>query len=265
MKPTFVIIIALIAFSCAIITACNNSLSPTNPQPTAGQFSFTVGNRFQFSNVATDTNGATINGSQTTVHETIVASGKTIAGVSNAYLAIDSTFNTSQTLVSVDSIYYSTDGSTLKAYGFFSYLYGTHTGGKIVPPPSWSTIASINTNQWLVDSAMGNAIYNGYSTQNFYFAAGYNYGLVSFALGSASLSASHASDTGYINGTGASGTKTITVNETFTCDVQVTFQPTIPAVVKFPATDLYVYISGIMPYYTQITGFNRVLTSWSAQ
>ncbi|HZV12306.1 MAG TPA: hypothetical protein VFA55_03760 [Candidatus Kapabacteria bacterium] len=242
----------LAALACAALyIACNsNSNSPTSNNNTGGHtFAFTVGSTAQYNQWTLDSTGAKMQSSEQLVHETIIASGFTIAGVSGAYLVVDTIFNgdTIGTVASVDSVYTTTNGTTISQYGIVAKNAYTYSGGIINIPLHWNMVVDQgNTGGWVVDSS--DTMISGSSITE--KTNGKDMGDTTIMAGGSSLLSNHTQLNGSITITGF-GTAPVKI------DIYTSYtNPSAPSKYVVAPTKLSSY---------NIPGSERDLISWTVK
>ena len=98
---------AALCAALATFTSCSSSSSTPASSQNNPTFAFNTGNTFQYTLTILDTDNNVVPSEQKTIHESIVASGVTYAGVSGAYMALDSAWN-------ADGSYYGMDMSYMR-------------------------------------------------------------------------------------------------------------------------------------------------------
>ena len=114
----------IVIFVTAAFFACSKSSNPAAsapPQSPPPSFTFHVGSSFLYEEWLLDSNDVRSN--PQFVHETFVDSDYSIGGFNNAYVALDSIFDATNTILqSIDTAYFNTNGTVVSEYNFISLL-----------------------------------------------------------------------------------------------------------------------------------------------
>ena len=144
-----------VSFLSVIEIACKNSNNAVGSVQTPS-FTFQVGSNFQFQQWKLDQNGNRIDSTLQYIHETFIDSMFSIGGFHNAYVVLDSTFDsTNSTFILSDSVYYTTSGSEISEFKLLSTILNTYAPGKFSDIPiKWNLLMDAgNTNGWLMDTS----------------------------------------------------------------------------------------------------------------
>jgi len=249
--------------------ACNKSSNPVTPSAPVRTFSFVVGNSFVFDTWSLDTlTGAKIPSSMSIVHESIKDSGLTIDGVSGVYMAIDSSFTTTDSLFLIDTIYYATTSTSISSYGLVASMMNSVSGLPFTIPRKWNKIADNgNGGTWIADTtSIGISVpYNGTNIPVTIATniTGRDGGDSTLNISGSSLLGDHAVDSGSVNVTGTIIIPLTLGTMPLIFHVYTTYQPTVIARIYAPPQK---FTSSLYPALDfSLSGTERDLISWSGK